>query len=704
MISDKFLDTLEPETASHIKIMQADQWMTPDELGKACDIFFISKNRSLHDSRNPNTFKSKNDDVYSKKRANMGYTNQFQRQFPKHNQSVRLDKTVSCYICGGPHFARNCTKKMMNSEKRNKDTGHAANQIETSISNQNNFLFNELQYVEVIVDDTPLRATLDSGANSVIINSNGIRDKVQTLIENYSLNKTETTALKMKIILSDEKPIAQRSRRLSLPEKREVEKQIDEWLEQRIIRESCSDFSSLVVVCKKKDGTMRFYIDYRKLNKKIGKDRYPLPIIEEVLDKLGHGKIFTTLDLKNAFFHVDVDEVSRKYTAFVTETGQYEFLKVPFGLSISSNYFQRYINYMFKELLRDGTLIIYLDGIIIPATDEKEAYKKLARVLETASRYGIELNLKKWYFRKCIPSYAMIARPLSDLLRGTNHFEFVHAQKIAFQNLKNALSSEPVLHLFKEGAKLELHTDACKLGLGAVLLQQEALKKFRNYLLGRKFRIQTDCAAFAKTLDKKELTPKMARWSIFLTDFDYKIANAQESVDYIRTLKKLLQEGKTSDFIVSNKILYKISEDQELLVVPEMMQVDVIKKAHSFGHFAVTKTEELVKRDYYFSNMRRCIENVIKNCVECLIVNKKMGKGEGFLNPIPKEDLQLSTFHVDFIGPLPATNKNYNHIFTVIDAFTKFTWLYPTKSTTAQEGIERLKLQQKTFGKSFTSD
>ncbi|GFV07143.1 transposon Tf2-9 polyprotein [Trichonephila clavipes] len=325
-MNDKFLDTLEPETASHIKIMQADQWMTPDELGKACDTFFISKNRSLHDFRNPSTFKSKNDDVYSKKRANMGYTNQFQRQFPKHNQSVRADKTVSCYICGGPHFARNCTKKTINSEKRNTDTGHAVNQIETSISNQNNFLFNELQYVDVIVDDTPLRATLDSGANSVIINSkieaaillpskvfeflkseseeagstnascepvclqnetggeddveltgsvansgkitygsnsfllkvsetfdeclydvshisnSGIRDKVQTLIENYSPNKTETTALKMKIILSDEKPIAQRSRRLSLPEKREVEKQIDEWLEQGIIRESCSDF------------------------------------------------------------------------------------------------------------------------------------------------------------------------------------------------------------------------------------------------------------------------------------------------------------------------------------------------------------------------------------------------------------------------------------------------------------------------------
>ncbi|GFS95712.1 retrovirus-related Pol polyprotein from transposon gypsy [Trichonephila clavipes] len=288
----------------------------------------------------------------------------------------------------------------------------------------------------------------------------------------------------------------------------------------------------------------------------------------------------------------------------------------------------------------------------------------------------------------------MIARAVGDLLRGTNPFEFGHAQKIAFQTLKNALSSEPVLHHFREGAKLELHTDACKLGLGAVLLQQgedgrshpihymskktfiqeeklcsyklevlaviEALKKFRNYLMGRKFRIQTDCAAFAKTLDKKELTPKISRWSIFLTDFDheivhhpakqmqhvdalsrhpvmlvtsdeltYSIVNSQETDENIRNIKKLLPSSKTSEFILNDNVLFKISENQELLVVPEMMQVNVIKTVHSFRHFAVTKTEELVRRDYYFPNMRKCVENVIKNCVECISANKKMQEENG---------------------------------------------------------------------------
>ncbi|GFV70778.1 hypothetical protein TNCV_1946881 [Trichonephila clavipes] len=232
----------------------------------------------------------------------------------------------------------------------------------------------------------------------------------------------------------------------------------------------------------KKDGTMRLGIDHRKLNKKIIKDRYPLPIIEDVLDKLGNGKIFTTLDLKNAFFHVDVDEASRKYTAFVTEAGQYEFLKVLFGLSISSNYFQRYIDYVFRELLRDGTLIIYLDDIIIPATDEKEAYKKLVRVLETDEN--------------------------------------------------------------------------------------------------------------------------------------------------IRDIKKLLPSSKT-EFILNNNVLFKICEKKELLVVTEMMQANVIRKVHSFRHFAVTKTEELVRRDCCFPNMRKCVENVIKDCVECKLANKRVQEENG---------------------------------------------------------------------------
>ncbi|XP_055931873.1 uncharacterized protein K02A2.6-like [Argiope bruennichi] len=96
--------------------------------------------------------------------------------------------------------------------------------------------------------------------------------------------------------------------------------------------------------------------------------------------------------------------------------------------------------------------------------------------------------------------------------------------------------------------------------------------------------------------------------------------------------------------------------------------------------------------------MRKGVEYLISNCIECILVNKKRGKSEGLLNLIPKDDVPFSTYHVDFLGPLPSTNKKYNHILTVVDAFTKFTWIYPVKSTSSQNAIEKLKQQEIAFG------
>ena len=110
-------------------------------------------------------------------------------------------------------------------------------------------------------------------------------------------------------------------------------------------RESTSEYSSPTVVCRKKDGPIRICIDFRPLNRKLIRDRYPLPVIEEILDKLGNKKVFTTLDLKNAFFHVEIDEKSKKYTSFVTDNAQYEFNKMPFKLSTNPIIFQQYINF-----------------------------------------------------------------------------------------------------------------------------------------------------------------------------------------------------------------------------------------------------------------------------------------------------------------------------------------------------------------------
>ncbi|XP_076393341.1 uncharacterized protein LOC143265399 [Megachile rotundata] len=334
---------------------------------------------------------------------------------------------------------------------------------------------------------------------------------------------TDNNLLDLTHVQDDEKPIYQRPRRLSMLERDILQKQIDEWLQNRIIEPYASEYASSVVIVKKKDGSSRVCIDYRKLNKIVEKDRFPLPLTEELLDRLQNARIFCTIDLKNAFFHITVDENSRKFTSFITHFGQYQFIKMPFGLSNAPAVFQRFINDVFRELVVQGVVLIYIDDIIIPTIDEVECLRRLKLVLQTASDYGLNLNLKKckWmhtrieflghhiengkiypseekvkavvhfpepksikdvqsflglsgYFRKFISHYSIIAKPLSDLLRKDKPFEFNNLQKTAFNQLKEVLCQSPVLKIYDPKSETELHTDASKDGFGAVLMQRSS--------------------------------------------------------------------------------------------------------------------------------------------------------------------------------------------------------------------------------------
>ncbi|GFX34356.1 transposon Tf2-6 polyprotein [Trichonephila clavipes] len=542
------------------------------------------------------------------------------------------------------------------------------------------------------------------------------------------------------------------------------------------------------------------------------KDKFPLPLIEEVLDKLENSKVYTSLDLKNGLFHVPMDPNSTKYISFVTHEGQYEFLRVPFGLSNSPSVFQRFIYTVFRKLIRGNILIVYMDDLLIPSQNEAEGLNKLRLVLQTAADFGLELNLKKCnflqrkieflgyiiengtikpspsktqavqnfpqpqtprqlqsfigltsYFRKFIPNYARIARPLSDLLRDNVKFKFGPTEIASFQELKNILSENPVLHVFQQGYPLELHTDASSLCFGAVLLQKsddglfhpihyfshkttvqqekyssyelevlaiiEALKKFRSYLLGTKFKIITDCDAFQKTMHKKDLPTKIARWALMLEEFDYevchrpgrqmkhvdalsrypimmisshditqKIKEAQNKDEFISQLKSTIKITPSDEYFLKNEILYKLHKNSELLVVPEMMQREIVLHAHAQGHFASKRTESIVSQEFYIPRLTKIVQDVITNCVPCILSSRKAGKQEGFLHPIPKGDQPLDCYHCDFLGPLPSTKKCYKHLFTVIDSFSKFVWIYPVKSTSTKDALDKLILQQTIFG------
>ncbi|GBO46567.1 Retrovirus-related Pol polyprotein from transposon 17.6 [Araneus ventricosus] len=311
------------------------------------------------------------------------------------------------------------------------------------------------------------------------------QEKVRNLLRNYKPNKTKKIDVKMNIRLTSDIPINSSPRRFPFIKKEIINEQIEQWLKDKIIRPSTSEYSSPVVLVKKKDGSSRLCIDYRRLNKITVREHFPLPLIDDLLDRLQSANIFTTLDLRNAFFHVDTDPSSKKYTSFVTDTGQYEFNKMSFGLTNSPSVFQRYIYNVFRDLIKENVAMIYLDDLVISSENETQGIERLQRVLKTASEYGLELNIKKCqflkreieflghrikdgklyaspskikavmnfpepkctkdirsylgltgYFRKFIPHYSAIAKPLSDLLKKDSNFSFGLKERESFNELK----------------------------------------------------------------------------------------------------------------------------------------------------------------------------------------------------------------------------------------------------------------------------
>ena len=128
--------------------------------------------------------------------------------------------------------------------------------------------------------------------------------------------------------------------------------QVDDWLKRGIIRPSHSEYASPALIARKRDGSLRPCINSKKLNAKVEKQHFPAPLIEDVLDDLAEAKVFCTFDMRDGFFHVDVDEESKKYLSFITPTGQYEFNFVPFELCNSPPACSEYVSYVFAPLIK----------------------------------------------------------------------------------------------------------------------------------------------------------------------------------------------------------------------------------------------------------------------------------------------------------------------------------------------------------------
>jgi transposase InsO family protein len=331
-------------------------------------------------------------------------------------------------------------------------------------------------------------------------------------------------------IPTEGRPVRQPLRRIPEALKGAVDAEVTKMLEHGVVQPSSSPWSSPIVMVKKKDGSWRFCVDYRKLNSVTHQDAYPLPRIDATLDSLSGAAYFTTLDLASGYWQVEVEEQDKEKTAFSTPKGHFEFNVMPFGLTNAPATFQRLMECVLAGLTGEQCLI-YLDDIVVFSKTFEEHIARLTNVfqalrqadltlklskcdfaqrevkylghivsaagvrpdptkIEAVSTYPVPNNVKELrqflglanYYRRFVADYSNVAAPLHKLLTKENGFHWDSNCQSAFDELKNRLVSPPILAFpdFKE--KFVLYTDASDSAIGGVLSQiQEGKERVIAY-------------------------------------------------------------------------------------------------------------------------------------------------------------------------------------------------------------------------------
>ena len=326
------------------------------------------------------------------------------------------------------------------------------------------------------------------------------------------------------IQVSDKTPVYIKNYRLPHSQYDEINHQVEELLQNDIIEHSNSAYNSpLLIVPKHSENgkeKWRLVVDFRQLNKKVVNDKFPLTRLDDVLDRLGRAKYFSTLDMTSSFHQINLDNSSKHLTAFSTNNGHYQFKRLPFGLKISSNSFQRMLTIALSGL--DASAFLYVDDIIVFGCSLKHHNENLRNVFERLSKYNLKLNAKKCvflkpeviylghqitkngiktdpakhkiienypvpkdaeeikrfvafcnYYRRFIKNFAEITKCLNDQTKKGKVFEWTTECQQSFESLKKKLVNSPILQYPDFDKPFILTTDASNYALGAILSQGE---------------------------------------------------------------------------------------------------------------------------------------------------------------------------------------------------------------------------------------
>jgi len=329
----------------------------------------------------------------------------------------------------------------------------------------------------------------------------------------------------------DAAPVRQRPRRVPLAYANEEKKAIEDLLKKGVIQKSTSNWSSPIVLVKKKSGAIRPCIDYRRVNALVKQDGFPLPRVQDCLDAVSGSAFFSSLDLTSGYFQIPLKKEDVPKSAFCCKFGHFEMTRMPFGLNNASSTFQRTMELALQGLQWEICLV-YIDDIIVYAETFEEHMARVDEVLGRVKQAGLKLRPDKchllqpevtflghvvskdgvgpdptnvakilgWprpetpkqvkqfvatasYYRRFVKNFAKSARPLVELTKKGKEFIWSEESQTAFELLKAALVSPEVMgYPLNEGGTFYLDVDASGTGIGGVLAQlQEGRERVISY-------------------------------------------------------------------------------------------------------------------------------------------------------------------------------------------------------------------------------
>lgn len=676
--------------------------------------------------------------------------------------------------------------------------------------------------IESLDATPPILNTSDRMHNLNVDQQRQLQEAVDLLPSSESEGLGRTDILCHVINTNDAQPVKQRHYPISPAVQKEMYSEIDRMLALGVIEESSSPWNSPMVMVRKHCGKARLCLDSRVVNSVSVKDAYPLPIIDGILSRLDETFFISSVDLKDAFWQIPLDESSREKTAFtIPGRPHYQFARMPFGLCNAAQTMCRLMDRVIGPELRDY-VFVYIDDLMIVSADFPTHIRRLRAVAERLRAANLTINVNKskfvmreidylgyivgngclktnpekvraiaefprprtirqlrrflgltgWY-QRFISNYSSISAPLTDLKGTADKFQWNEKAEAAFENLKGQLMSAPVLSHPDFSRPFIIQCDASATGVGGVLCQVGSdgeehpiafmskklngaqknysvtelecyaavlsVKKFRPYVEGMEFKVITDHASLKWLMHQKDLSGRLARWSLKLQCFNFAIEHRKGSLnivpdalsrahieeltneslsvdlnavefksdDYLALVEKVIANGeRLPDLMVVDNLVYIRTEPNRSqnvadrscwkIWIPSELTSNLISQAHDTplaAHGGVVKTMDRLKRLFYWPAMAVEVRRYIANCSLC----KETKAPNVTLRPPMGQQVVVECpwqrIFIDLLGPYPRSKAGNVTLIIVLDQFSKFVLLKPIRKADASTIIRFLEAE-----------